>query len=194
MPVDEAEAARLLGVAVDAPWADVRRAYRDRIRHHHPDRAGAGGAEGAVRVIEAFRILDAARHRVDAPSPSPAAARPAPPVDVHEAWWRTAGPIPEVTRLDDDTLALAAPADETFRWLHEAAHDIGEVTYIDRSGPILEVLCRFVGEPATSLVVTLQGRANGTEAFCTVESIEARPAPPTAAVVDLLEDALRRRA
>ena len=36
-------------------------------------------------------------------------------------------------------------------------------------------------------------RANGTEAFCSVESIEDRPAPPVEAVVDLLELALHRR-
>ena len=48
-------------------------------------------------------------------------------------------------------------------------------------------------EPATSLVLTLQGRGLGTEVFCTVESIESRPAPPTGAVVDLLELALHRR-
>ena len=103
------------------------------------------------------------------------------------------GPVPAVVRVDDDTLGLDAPADETFRWLTDAANDIGEITYVDRSVPILEVLCRFEGEPATSLVITLQGRLDGTEAFCTAESIEAREGPPTAAVVDVLELALRRR-
>src|SRR5690606_1444017 len=104
------------------------------------------------------------------------------------------GPPPPLARVDADTIAFAAPAEETFRWLVEVAHDIGEITYLDRSVPIMEVLCRFVGEPATSLVVTIQGRQSGTEAFCTVESIESRPAPPTEAVVDLLEAALRHRA
>ena len=96
-------------------------------------------------------------------------------------------------RIDADTLMVEAPAEETFRWLLDAAHDIGEVTYVDRSMPIMEVLCRFEGEPATSLLLSLQGRGLGTEVFCTVESIEARPAPPTSAVVDLLELALHRR-
>ena len=70
---------------------------------------------------------------------------------------------------------------------------MGEITYVDRSMPILEVLCRFEGEPATSLLVSLQGRSDGTDALCSVESIEDRPAPPAAAVVDLLELALHRR-
>src|SRR5690606_31815617 len=100
----------------------------------------------------------------------------------------------EIVRVDADTIAFGAPADETFRLILDAVHDVGAVTYLDRSVPIVEVLCRFVGEPATSLVITLQGRMDRTEAFCTAESIENRPGPPASAVVDLLEDAVRLRA
>ncbi len=181
-------ARRVLGVAADASWDDVRRAYRDHIRAHHPDRAGDESAGRAAQIIEAYRTLDQARQTPPGP-PAPPGPPPAP-------VFREAVPeggAPAVARLDADTLALAAPAGESFRWLMEAAHDIGEITYLDRSGPILEVLCQFEGEPATSLMITTQGRANGTEAFCTTESIEAREGPPTAAVVDLLELALRRR-
>ena len=77
--------------------------------------------------------------------------------------------------------------------LLEAAHDIGEVSYLDRSVPILEAICQFVGTPAISLVVTIQGRSDGTEAFVHSESIEARPGPPTKDVVDVYEAFLRRR-
>lgn len=189
------EAARLLEVGLDDPWEDVRRAYRDHIRAHHPDHAGPRSADRAAVIIEAYAVLVAHRSGA-APIAEPAAppTAPAPAPSARVLWSEEPlGGAPGVTRVDDDTLALDAPAEETFRWLTEAAHDIGEITYVDRSVPILEVLCRFEGEPATSLVITLQGRADGTEAFCTAESIEARPAPPTAAVVDLLELALRRR-
>jgi hypothetical protein len=191
--VNPSEAARLLDVGLDDPWDDVRRAYRAHIRAHHPDRAGPASADRAAVIIEAYAVLVA--HRSAPPRPDPVPATPATPAAPVRAPWADGllGPVPAVTRVDADTLALDAPADETFRWLTEAAHDIGEITYVDRSVPILEVLCRFEGEPATSLVITLQGRAEGTEAFCTAESIEARPAPPTTAVVDLLELALRRR-
>lgn len=182
------EAARLLDVGLDDPWDDVRRAYREHIRAHHPDRAGPGSADRAAVIIEAYAVLVAHRS-AEQPTATPAAVPSARLLRADELL----GVAPGVARVDGDTLALDAPADETFRWLTEAAHDIGEITYVDRSVPILEVLCRFEGEPATSLVITLQGRADGTEAFCTAESIEARPAPPTAAVVDLLELALRRR-
>ena len=102
-------------------------------------------------------------------------------------------PPATIVRLDDDTIAFGAPADETFLLLLEAAHDIGEVTYVDRSVPILEAICQFVGTPTLSLVITLQGRNDGTEAFCTVESIEARPGPPAGRVVDVLMEMLARR-
>lgn len=188
--MNPSEAARLLQVSLDDPWDDVRRAYREHIRAHHPDRAGPGSADRAAGIIEAYAVLVA--HRKGAPPPEGREVPAAPPSRV-TLVNEPLGPVPAVARLDADTLSLDAPAEETFRWLTEAANDIGDITYVDRSVPILEVLCRFEGEPATSLVITLQGRAEGTEAFCTAESIEARPAPPTAAVVDLLELALRRR-
>lgn len=190
--MNPSEAARLLEVGLDDPWDDVRRAYRAHIRAHHPDRAGPASADRAAVIIEAYAVLVA--HRSAPPRPGPVASPGSGTAPARAPWADgLLGPVPAVTRVDDDTLALDAPAEETFRWLTEAAHDIGEITYVDRSVPILEVLCAFEGEPATSLVITLQGRADGTEAFCTAESIEARPAPPTAAVVDLLELALRRR-
>lgn len=185
--MDHAQAARILGVADDADAAAVRAAYRLQIGIHHPDRAGARSSDRAASIIEAYRVL------LEVPRPAPSAPpgpRRRPPVVPDPGPGDGA---PEVVRSGDDALLVAAPADETFRWLLDAAHDIGEITYVDRSMPIMEVLCRFEGEPATSLLVTLQGRGERTEAFCTVESIEARPAPPASAVVDLLELAMHRR-
>jgi hypothetical protein len=185
----------VLGVAVDAPLSEVRAAYRATIRVHHPDRAGVGSSDRAATIIEAYRTLIA-----EPTGPSGPADPPPDPVradagehDPVVVEGTVLGTAPPVHRLDADTILLDAPAEETFRWLLDAAHDVGEITYVDRSMPILEVLCRFVDEPATSLLLTLQGRGVGTEVFCTTESIEARPAPPTAAVVDLLELALHRR-
>lgn len=187
--MDQAEAARVLGVDSSTTWEEVRRSYRQQIRNRHPDRAGAAGVPDAVRIIEAFRVLAQARWEPD-PVPTSSTPRPDPIPPARPAGSEDSL---SVTRISTDTLAFAAPADESLRWLLEAAHDIGEVTYLDRSVPIVEVLCKFVGEPATSLVITLQGRAHGTEAFCTAESIEARPGPPTSAVVDVLEAALKER-
>ena len=96
---------------------------------------------------------------------------------------------PEV--LDGDTVHLAAPPDEAFARLLDACHRIGDVTYIDRSCAILEALVRVEGEGVCSLVITLQGRANGTDAFCTLEAIEHVASPPVRPVVERLVDALR---
>lgn len=188
--MDRTEAALILEIAPAAPWSDVRRAYRELIRSRHPDRAGAAATGEAARIIEAYAVLrtahvqsrttpcapDAVRTRLERPVPAPI---PVPPT--------------AIVRMDGDTIAFGAPADETFLLLLEAGHDIGELTYVDRSVPILEVICQFVGTPALSLVITLQGRMDRTEAFCTVESIEARPGPPTADVVDVLIDLLHQR-
>ena len=187
------EAARVLGVGADADDHAVRAAYLREIRAHHPDRAGPGASERAAVIIEAYRVLLHAAPEERTP-PAPPPEHPTSRSAAREPWGHAPeGLAPPVRRLDGDALLLDAPADETFRWLLDAAHDVGEITYVDRSMPILEVLCRFVDEPATSLLLTLQGRGEGTEVFCTVESIEARPAPPAEAVVDLLELALHRR-
>lgn len=181
-----AEAARILRVAPGSSQESVREAYRREIRAHHPDRAGPSSSDRAARIIAAYRVLDGSP---PAPSPGPAPRTPAATRAPHEPPALTT----RITRVDTDTIAIEAPPDEAFRTFTEGASDIGEITYLDRSGSILEVLCRFEGEPATSLMITVQGRATSTEAFCTVESIEARPAPPAAAVIDCFELALRRR-
>lgn len=184
--MDHRDAARVLGVLPEAPWADVRRAYRTLIRASHPDQAGAGSTGQAIDIIEAYGVLRAAHAPSD--ETAPRATRTSPPTPPPPPIERTA-----IVRLDEDTIAFGAPTDETFLLLLEAAHDIGELTYVDRSLPILEAICQFVGTPALSLVITLQGRMDRTEAFCTVESIEARPGPPTSDVVDVLLDLLHQR-
>ena len=85
---------------------------------------------------------------------------------------------------------LDAPADEAFAALFEAAGRVGHVAYFDRNLGLLETVVRFEGGPTCSVLITLQGRAYGTEAFCTMESIEAAPTPPIAAVIDALVEEL----
>ena len=58
---------------------------------------------------------------------------------------------------------------------------------------ILELIVRFEGGPSCSVLITLQGRAFGTDAFCTMDSIEAAPTPPLRPVVEALVEELRRR-
>ena len=51
-------------------------------------------------------------------------------------------------------------------------------------------MVRFEGGPTCSVLITLQGRAHHTDAFCTMESIEAAPTPPIRPVVEALVDEL----
>ena len=193
--MDVAVARAELGLGPRPTWVEVRVAYRAQIAASHPDREGGDPARAAV-VTEAYATLERA-HREGrlqdrpppptAPRPSPADRRGHPPPGPFE------GPLaepPEV--LDGDTVHLGAPPDEAFVRILEACHRIGDVTYVDRSCAILETLVRVEGEGVCSLVITLQGRADGTDAFCTLEAIEHVASPPVRQVVERLVHALRR--
>ena len=183
MTMEVADARFELGLDTEATWTQVRVAYRAQIAAAHPDRAG-GDARRAARVTEAYATLERAHrdgrlHIAPPAPPPPRPRRPAPP-PLDEP--------PEV--LDGDTVYLAAPPDEAFVRVLEACHRIGDVTYVDRSCAILEALVPIAGEGACSLVISLQGRADGTEAFCTLESIERVASPPVRHVTEALVAAL----
>jgi hypothetical protein len=181
--VDLAEARTVLGVAPGDDWAAVRVAYRRAIRAAHPDTTGTAATATAVRVNEAYACLRRARDdgslgaaAAPAPPPAPPPPPPAPP------------PVGLAVEADD-TLLLAAPPDEAFALLLEAVHRIGSVSYVDRSCAIFEGVVRQDGETC-SLVVTLQGRAHGTEALLTLEAMERPASLPTDRVLVRLVDAL----
>jgi hypothetical protein len=184
--VEVADARDELGLGPSPTWTQVRIAYRAQIAASHPDRAGGDPARAAV-VTEAYATLERAHQdgrlvdRAAPPSPPPPPRRGPPAAPLDEP--------PEV--LDGDTIHLAAPPDEAFARIVEACHHIGDVTYVDRSCAILETLVRVEGEGVCSLVITLQGRSHGTDAFCTLEAIEHVASPPVRQVVERLVAALR---
>jgi len=188
--MDLAAARRLLGLGSAPSWVEVRVAYRAQISAAHPDRAG-GSTDLAARVNDAYATLERAHHdgRLETTlhEPPAAASSPAAPTSITDP--RPWDEPPEV--LDGDTVHLGVPPDEAFVHLLDACHQIGDVTYIDRSCAILEALVRVEGEGVCSLVITLQGRATGTDAFCTLEAIEHVAAPPVRPVVESLVHALR---
>jgi curved DNA-binding protein CbpA len=188
--MDVREARSVLGVAESDGWDVVRLSYRRRIRAAHPDTHGVGATAAAARLNEAYAVLSRAKragalHAAGASGPGgPGAAAghpPAPP----------APPPPPVgvAVVGTDTVLLAAPPDEAFALLLEAGHRVGEVSYVDRGCAIFEVVVRHGGETC-SLVVTLQGRAHGTEAFLTLEAIERPASLPPEPVVRRMVDAL----
>ena len=89
-------------------------------------------------------------------------------------------------------MGFAFPADEVFVLLTEVADEIGDITYIDPDAGLLEVLVTPVGSGPWSVVLSLQGRADRVEAFCTVEALDGSEAH-SGPVVSLLLDSLRRR-
>ena len=182
----------LLGLGPDAGPDDVRRAYRRLVAEVHPDVSDAEDATvRTVALTEAYALL---RH--GAPGPArPASAAGTGPVggapdrpDPGAVWD---GPPVEVVLVDDDTLAVGAPADTTLLLLVEATHELGDVVYLDPSSGLLEVLVEFVEAPTCSVLLTLQGRANATtEVFCTVETLSGDEPPPVDAVVRLVAEAV----
>ena len=180
--MDVAEARIVLGVTAREGWSEVRTAYRRAIRAAHPDTQGTASTTTAVRLNEAYAVLRRARQAgtLDAPPPPPAPAPPPPP---------PAPPTVGLATVGNDTILLAAPPDEAFALLLEAAHGVGNVSYVDRSCAIFEAVVRQDDETC-SLVVTLQGRAHGTEAFLTLEAMERAASLPTDRVLARLVGAL----
>jgi hypothetical protein len=97
-----------------------------------------------------------------------------------------------ITLVDAETIGIAAPANEVVPMLIEAAHQLGDITYLDPGAGLLEVVVEFIGAPTSSVVLSLQGRATGvTEVFCTVEPLSGGEAPTDQAVTHLLWRTLR---
>jgi hypothetical protein len=166
------EARRTLGVGEGASSDEVRDAYRRLVRERHPDRDRSRDAtEVTARLTEAYAVVRRAMAE-GLVAERPKAERPDPP---------SAPP-----KAEGDSLWLDVPADEAFAALFEAAGRVGHLAYFDRHLGLLETVVRFEGGPTCSVLVTLQGRAFGTEAFVTMESIEAAPTPPIAPVIDAL--------
>jgi hypothetical protein len=188
--VNTDEALRVLGLGSAAQLTEVRAAYRRLVRQHHPDVAGEAQTAQAARLTEAYALLrraaDASGAIRTAPPPAPPTHPTAPPPEPPSPYQQAV----EAELAAGDTIRLHAPAGEAFAVLFEAAGQIGHVAYFDRQLGILETIVRFEGGPSCSLLITLQGRADGTDAFCTLESIEALPTPPIRPVVDALLEAL----
>ena len=171
---------------------DVRAAFRRLVLEHHPDIAGPNETAQTARLTEAYALLRRVANESGGDTITvapPASASPAPPATPEPAPT----PYEEAVAAElaaGDTLLLRAPVAESFAVLFEAAGRIGHVAYFDRQLGILETIVRFEGGPSCSLLITLQGRVGGTEALCTLESIEAMATPPIRPVIDALLAAL----
>ena len=112
------QALRLLGLDETSSWAEIRQAYRTKIRHAHPD---AGGLfEPAASLNDAMAVL---ARTFAANDDRPAASTD---VSVHIAG-----------SADDDGLVLVAPSGEVFDRLWRALDVVADVVVADPSAGVL---------------------------------------------------------
>jgi hypothetical protein len=197
------EARRLLGVSEGTDATTLRATYRQLLRRTHPDVSNERDATArTVALTAAYQLLASLPASAEVSHEVP--GRPGSTAD-HQAAGRTgsahsAAPMqtpPAASRtvhvalLEDQTIGVGAPADETLLLLLEAAHRLGEVSYLDPNIGLLEVVVEFLDAPTSSVLLSLQGRATGvTEVFCTVEPLSGGDAPPGGAVARLVVDTL----
>lgn len=189
--MDRSQALAALGLAHDVrDHAVLRAAWRARLREVHPDLNPADTAAESVRVVnEAFRFLVSPSAEVS-PPPSGKAPRggkaprsAAPPRRPRP----TAPPRTLRTRMADPTTVLVeASRPEALAAVIEAAHRLGEVSYLDPSAGLVEAVVEFVEAPTSSVVMSLQGRGAEVEVFCTVEPLSGGDSPPADAVAALV--------
>ncbi len=196
MHTDRLDAALdLLGLNRRANHGTVRAAYRDLMRQCHPDVTGSDGTQ-ARRLTEAHALVAAAFDEAGVlpPLPQPVPSRPAPETRDREgadaASWPEAGPVDDPLN-DEDSLTIIAPAEDVFLAMYEALQSVGDVTYVDRDGGLLEALVAITQQPPSQLLVTFQGRAHGTEAMFTLTANGNETPPAIGAVVERVAQALQ---
>ncbi len=165
--MDRADALIVFGLDSTHTEADLRDAYRRTLRRTHPDVSDSPDAAVETRrITEAYRLLRA----------YPTVPRPLDRVDAHRID----------TVVEDDALLMTAPQDEVFDRLVAACEQVADVIDSDSDAGYLEARVPGIdGRLSPSqLVVTLQGRAHGTEVFFTLEPLDSRwPAADLAGIV-----------
>ncbi|MGB1505600.1 MAG: hypothetical protein ACPHDT_08970 [Acidimicrobiales bacterium] len=174
--VDSRAAMVVLGLSGSPSWAEIRVAYRSAIRHAHPD--AGGDPTLAAEVNRAFETLRAATSDGSVPLQEPQRA----PVARH-------APATPREVLDHDD-----PVDVLLR-LADAAHEIGEVVFVDPTSGLMEVV---VGEPpgVGQLAVHVEldnADHDGVPVAFTLDRLGIAPAPPIHEVVSELMGRYRRR-
>ena len=176
--MDIADALRVLGLS-DAPdWSDVRAAHRRAIVRTHPDAGGSAG--DAARVNQAFDLLRKISGNGERPIPGGAPAPPTAPVPGSRST------SPEQLIADDDPVELLLR-------MADAAHEIGEVVFVDPHDGLLEVI---VGDPpgVGQLTATVdEATPDGVPVSFTLEPLGIASAPSIHEIVEELMALVRRR-
>ncbi len=165
--VDARRARRLLGVSEDADPDEIRAAYRRLIRAHHPD-GGRGPADVARRTRRTAELTEAYATLRDDPRDAVVVAS-------------AAGGVlyAPTVRRDAAVLQVALPPPEALGVLFEVAHELGEVSYLDRTDGVLEVIVTHGPGLVSSLLILTEPDGTGTRAEFGTEPLGVHPpAPP----------------
>jgi len=186
------EALAILELTITTDERMLRLRFHELMRRHHPDVVDTHGLDVEASrdpslitlaystVLEALRSTDGTLESCFSEES-----------ETNERIVNDARNAPRITH-DSDSIVFEAPPDETFQLLYESAACIGGIGHVDRGLGLLEVIVRFEGGPSCSVLMTLQGRAHGTEVFCEMESIEAAPTPPISPVLEALVAGIRQ--
>jgi hypothetical protein len=194
--VDLHEARIVLGVGPDDEWGAVQRMYRRLIRAAHPDLAGPAGTHRAARLNEAYAVMARAhRSRRVAHGTGSARREPAPGPSPGERSSAQRGVVAPGVRLGEpydgaETLLFETSPDQALMRLLDASHALGEVSYVDRSSAIFEVIVSHDGETC-SLLLTIEPHEDGAVAYCALESLERVASPSARSTTQRLAAALR---
>jgi len=146
----------------------------------HPDISDNYDAtERTMALTNAYQMLSS---ELAVPTPLPRVDD----ADQHLASPKQTDPL-EIRLLDDLTLLVAAPPKETLMLLIDMAHELGEISYLDPTAGLLEIVIEFLVEPTSSVLLSMQARPSGvTEVLCSVEPLSGGISPPADAVARLL--------
>ena len=176
--MDVVDALRVLGLS-DAPdWSDVRAAHRRAIVRTHPDAGGSAG--DAAQVNQAFDLLRKISGNGERPIPGGAPAPSTAPVPGPRST------TPEQLVADDDPVELLLR-------MADAAHEVGEVVFVDPHDGMLDVI---VGDPpgVGQLTATVdEATPDGVPVSFTLEPLGIASAPSIHEIVEELMALVRRR-
>ena len=184
------DAARILGVPHDAVPTTIRARYLERLLVVHPDHNRAPDA--TARTIELTLAYELLISRAPAVPGAPTADVPADPSGVRARPGDALADLGvEVALVDDDTIAVRAPGGETVLRMIEAAGDLGEITFCDPTLGMVQVVIEFVDAPTAQILMTTQGRGDGTtDVFCSVDPFNGGDVPATRPVVEIIAEAI----
>ena len=164
-----------LGVAADSSWEEAKRRYRALVLASHPDLdpTSPEATDHTAALNAAWAALVEVTDNGARPFPHSPSPAPAPP----------SGPPATVTTL------RAKPGD-VFLQLLDAAHEIGDVSYMDPEAGLIQVLLSG-GDPAASqLLIAVDAGSDPPVASFTLDAMSSAPAPHIRDIVDAIEDHL----